>query len=131
MASWSDYNKSRSNDTSIATSLSNQRKEQISRSRHYVKTFLEVLLCATQENALRGHREVTSKNKGKFLTILGLVGKHDSIVASHLSDGSRNASYTSHNIQNELLQILAKEVQKVICDQVSMLVTTAQKQRPC
>ena len=45
---------------------------------------------------------MTSKKKGKFLT-LGLVGKHDSIVASRLSDGPRNASYTSHNIQNELL----------------------------
>uniref|UniRef100_A0A1X7VAA5 DUF4371 domain-containing protein n=1 Tax=Amphimedon queenslandica TaxID=400682 RepID=A0A1X7VAA5_AMPQE len=76
------------------------------------------MLCATQEIALRGHREVASKNKGNFLTILGLVGKHDSIVASRLSDGPRNASYTSHSIQNELLHLLAKNVQKVICDQV-------------
>ena len=35
-----------------------------------------------------------------------------------MSDGPRNASYTSHNIQNEHLHILAKNVQKVNCDQV-------------
>ena len=73
---------------------------------------------ATQEIALRGHTEVTSTNKGNFLTILRLVGKHDFIVASCLSDGPRNASYTSHSIQNELLHTLVKNVQKVICDQV-------------
>uniref|UniRef100_A0A1X7VGN3 Uncharacterized protein n=1 Tax=Amphimedon queenslandica TaxID=400682 RepID=A0A1X7VGN3_AMPQE len=69
--------------------------EQISRNSHYIKSILEVLLfCATQEIALRGHREVASKNKGNFLTIPSSIK------------------------QNELLNLLTKNVQKVICSQV-------------
>ena len=119
MAAWRDYITVKSSNTSIASRLSSQRKEQISRNRHYIRSIIEVLvLCATSEIALRGHREVNSTHKGNFLKILDLVGKHDEVVASRLRDGPKNATYTSHDIQNELLHILAKNVRQVICMEV-------------
>ena len=88
MAAWSS-------NTSIASRLSSQRKERISRNRHYIRSIIEVVLCATSEIALRGHREVNSTHKGNFLKILNIVGKHDEVVASRLRDGPKNATYTS------------------------------------
>ena len=118
MAAWRDYITVKSSNTSITSRLSSQRKERISRNRHYIRSIIEVLvLCATSEIALRGHREVNSTHKGNFLKILDIVGKHDE-VASCLRDGPKNATYTSHDIQNELLHILAKNVRQVICMEV-------------
>lgn len=65
----------RNSHTSVATQLSSQRKEQIIRNKHYLASIVEVLLlCATSEIALRGHREVDLLRKGNFLRILDLIG---------------------------------------------------------
>ena len=119
IASWSDFKANQSSNTSIACTLDNVRRELVMKNRYYLKTIIEVLLfCASQEIALRGHREVNAKNRGNFLELLELVAKHDPAVSAHLKDGPRNAVYTSHNIQNELLHILANRVRKIICQGV-------------
>ena len=73
-------------------------------------------MCSLQEIALRGHRESqTSLNRRNFLEILELVANHDPGVRHRLADGPRNATYTSADIQNELLNVMGRIVQKQIC----------------
>ncbi len=118
-ASWKDFKANQRNHTSIASSLDNSRRKLVLHNRHYLKTIIEVLVfCASQEIGFRGHRDVNSMNRGNFLELLELVAKHDPVVRAHMKDGPRNAIYTSHNIQNELLHLLGNRLRKTICQGV-------------
>ena len=93
--------------------------------RYYVKTVAEILLYAGRQNiAPRGHREQDDAAaglgliKGNFLELLNLIGKHDSKIAKKIEGLNENAKYTSPQIQNEVLQILADMVRKQIMEEV-------------
>ena len=43
---------------------------------------------------------------------------HDSVIADKLHNGPRNATYTSPNIQNSLLNVLGNAIRKKICSEV-------------
>lgn len=88
------------------------------RNRHYVRAVSDILLtCCRQDIALRGHREnADSINRGNFLEILSLLSKYDDIVRDRLEKGPRNAIYTSHGIQNTIINIMATIVRNKICD---------------
>ena len=119
-AAWGDFKRNQQSQTSIASTLRQERRQQIQENRHYMKTIIELLLyCALQEISLRGHREgVNSRNKGNFLELVDIVSNHDSVVKNRLHVGPRNALYTSHSIQDELLKILSNKVVHTICEQV-------------
>ena len=53
--------------------------------------------------------EKLSLNKGKFLELLELLSDTDEILKAQLRTLPRNATYTSHAIQNEILHILAQK----------------------
>ncbi len=124
VSTWKDYTINMRQNTSIGSTLSAQRQQQVHNNRHYVKTVLQIIkYCAFQDLALRGHREVESIkfiNKGNFLELLNLMSDHDTVVKSRLQDGPRNASYTSHMIQDELVHLLAKNVRIKICEEVKL-----------
>ena len=117
MISWSEYMKNTEKGTTIADRLNSARNLQIQANRHYMRTLAEViLLCARQDLALRGHRESQSSlNRGNFLEILHLIAKHDKVVEERLQCGPR---YTSPEVQNTLLNILANMVRRTICSGV-------------
>ena len=106
--------------TSISEQLGSRRAEQVKQNRHYLKTLVEILLlCSHQEIALRGHRESELfMNRGNFQEILKLVANHDLIVNCRLTDGPKNAAYTSPEIQNILLNVMGNMVRKQICSAV-------------
>ena len=114
---WKQFQLNAKQGTSISEQLENTRAEVIQKNRHYLKTIIEVLLlCSKQEIALRGHRESSeSLNRGNFLEILGVIARHDKIVLDKMTNGPRNACYTSPEIQNELLQIMGGVVRERIC----------------
>uniref|UniRef100_A0A3B5PPY9 DUF4371 domain-containing protein n=1 Tax=Xiphophorus maculatus TaxID=8083 RepID=A0A3B5PPY9_XIPMA len=64
-----------------------------------------------------GYSSDDSDNKGNFLAILNEIAKHDPFVQRRL-DAHGNAKYTSHQIQNEILQGLAEMVPKEIIAEV-------------
>ena len=43
---------------------------------------------------------------------------YDSVVVDKLYDGPRNATYTSPNIRNSLLNVLGNIIRKKICSEV-------------
>ncbi|XP_013421627.1 52 kDa repressor of the inhibitor of the protein kinase-like [Lingula anatina] len=72
-----------------------------------------VLLCARQCIALRGDSEQpdSTGNPGNFLSILRFLSKRDPVMKEHLdSPAMRNATYMSPQTQNEVIDILAKDI---------------------
>eukprot|EP00734_Pompholyxophrys_sp_LG126_P000493 Pompholyxophrys_sp_v1_NODE_231_length_1038_cov_1160.985758.p1 type:complete len:181 gc:universal NODE_231_length_1038_cov_1160.985758:764-222(-) len=58
-----------------------------------------------------------SLNRGNFLEILALIAKKDTVIQKKLR-GAQNQKYTSPEIQNELLDVMASRVRKSISDEV-------------
>uniref|UniRef100_A0A1X7U2P7 TTF-type domain-containing protein n=1 Tax=Amphimedon queenslandica TaxID=400682 RepID=A0A1X7U2P7_AMPQE len=119
-AAWADFENNQQSQRSIRSTLSQARKDQIQNNRHYLMTIVQILLyCAFQKITLRGHREgEDSQNRGNFLELIDLVSRHDSVVKNKIHDAPKNAIYTSHGIQNELLALLAKKKLHKICQAV-------------
>ena len=117
---WNDYTINTQGHTTVVHRLDSAQKQLIESNRHYIRTVAKVfLLCAKQDLALRGHREnYESKNRGNFKEILTLVANHDPIVREKLSDGPRNATYESPEIQNTLLNVMGGAVRDKICKAV-------------
>ena len=120
MLSWEQRKYNAAHGVSIDNRLESGRLQQIKHNRHYISTIVQALLfCAHQEIALRGHNESeTSSNRGNFLELMQLLAKHDNIVMSRLEDGPHNATYTSPEIQNLLLNVMASMVRRQICSAV-------------
>ena len=119
MVAWEQF-KMTHDRGSVVEKLGSNRAEQIRKNRHYIKSIAEILLlCSKKEISFRGHDErESSLNKGNFLEILDLVAKHDPIVKERLSHGPRNAKYTSHMIQNNIIAVMATLLRKRICSSV-------------
>ncbi len=119
IVAWDMYNATTVSGT-VSDQLGNARAEQVASNRHYIKTIAEViLLCARQDISLRGHREaMDSTNRGNFLEMLSLVAKHDDSVQQHIKNNPRNATYTSPDIQNALLNVMGTIVRNEITSSV-------------
>ena len=120
MACWNDYTANIKRHTSVAHRLETAREQVTKANRHYIKTLAEILLlCAKQELAVRGHRELTgSKNQGNFLEVLKLVADHDAVIKERIHNNPHNATYTSPEIQNQLLEVMGGIVRERICEAI-------------
>ena len=89
MVAWEDYKRNIACGTSVANQLVVGRELQIKNNRHYLISVAQVLLlCSHQEIALRGHCESEdSDNRGNFLELLHLLGKHDTVVMEYVKEG--------------------------------------------
>ena len=121
VVAWEQYKTNAKCGTLLPDQMGSTREAAISKNRHYVKSVAEILLlCSRQEIALRGHREsIESQNRGNFLELLTLVAKHDPVVQERISQGPRNATYTSPGIQNDMLRTMVGMVQDEICAAVN------------
>ena len=97
--------------------------KEIQQNRHYLKAIAEaILLCAKQDLALRGYREgPNSEKRGDLLEILNIVAKHDPIVQRKFTQGPRNATHTSDDIQNDMLNTMAEIVRNKITTSVKFI----------
>ena len=120
MIDWKQYKINMQHHTSVQDRNNSVCSQQIRHNRHYIKTIAKVLyLCAMQDLALRGHREgEDSQNPGNFLKILELIGNHDSVVGEKLWNGPQNATYTSPEVQNSVLQIMGEMLRSQICVEI-------------
>ena len=115
MVAWQNYIKNKECRTLIVGRLDATRRQQIKKNHHYLKTIAEVLLlCSQLELALRGDDEsAKSINRGNIL-----VASHNEIIRDKLTSGPTNATYTSPDIQNTLLNIIGRMVQNIICSKI-------------
>ncbi|XP_061181206.1 zinc finger MYM-type protein 1-like [Saccostrea echinata] len=94
----------------ILYKLSTFRKAQVSKNRHILKKIMEVLLlCGKQNIPIRGH----VPERSNFIAILHSMAQGDEILAEHLS-GNRKTLYTSSDIQNEIINLLANQIRTAI-----------------
>lgn len=114
------YKDMTSKKQTVLDMLDTEHRKQVLENRHYLKTVISVLrLTALQNAAQRGHDErLESLNRGNFLEILELVGKHDEIVSKRLDAGPQNAKYTHSSIQNALIEIMGELISEEITEEV-------------
>ena len=90
--------------------------------------FKTIELCGRQYISLRGHRDNATdiekdpslfENHGNFRALLKFrVDAGDSILSEHLVTAPRNATYTSSNIQNQVIDIFADQIRQNIISRV-------------
>ncbi|KAJ8367084.1 hypothetical protein AAFF_G00331220, partial [Aldrovandia affinis] len=109
MYAWNQHKRAIEGNSSMLDVINEDRKKKVEENCTYIKTIADVLLLtATQNIAQRGHRESDdSHSKGDFLTILEEIAKHDPLIEKRMN-ACGNAKYTSHQIQNEVLESLAE-----------------------
>ena len=85
--------------------------------------FKTIVFCGRQNIALRGHRDDATdierdvddlENHGNLRTF----DAGDNVLAEHLATASRNATYTSKTIQNEIINIVANQVRSKIVGKI-------------
>jgi hypothetical protein len=111
------------------STLDSQLQKALEEETHRWKAVLERLLTiimflAEQCLALRGTSDVLfEKNNGNFLKTVELLAKFDSIMAEHvrrIKDKKTHVHYLSHDIQNELIHLLAERIRCRILDRLKL-----------
>ena len=84
--------------------------------------------CVVGRTSLRGHRDsgtdmegvqAASRNHGNFCALLNFrILAGDTILMNHLQSAARNATYTSSDIQNQLISILVDHICNAILRKV-------------
>ena len=85
-----------------------------------------IVLCRRQNIPLRSHRDNTTDlerdttaSHGNFWALLHFrVAAGDSILRDHLATAARNATYTSADIQNQLIAIVGDQIRNKILSNV-------------
>lgn len=119
MVAWQSY-KSTKIQQSVTAQISSAHTELIRQNREYIKSIIRcIIYLSTQGLALRGHDESnTNQNRGNFLELVDLMSRDNTFIAKRLLEGPKNARYTHHSIQNELIRCLAELTIKHISGEV-------------
>ena len=116
---------------SISTLHDAAHNKLVQENRHYLKVICEILLLTAQK--IIAQRETGRSFRvadiniealdyglscGNFLAILALVAKHDPVVAAKIRTGPRNAKYTHHSLQNDILDIMKEMILQQIREEL-------------
>ena len=95
-----------------------RRRKKVAANRLILKRLTEIILLLAKQNIpFRGHREGdASCNRGNFLELVNHQAKYDEILRKHLETAPKNAVYTHHDIQNELIHLCADNVRSQILE---------------
>ena len=114
----------------ISHRISQTVADTVKKNRKILSSIIKtIVLCGQQNISLRGHRdsfadvEKTSslipQNHGNFWALLHFrVDSGDTTLGDHLATASHNASYTSGNIQNQLIDIIGSQIRGKILERV-------------
>lgn len=96
---------------SVVSSLSKANADKIARNKVALKTITEtIILCGKQNIPLREHTD----DRSNFLSVLNYRAQADKALKKHMNFGPRNATYVSHRIQNELIELCGDELRTSI-----------------
>lgn len=80
-----------------------------------------VRLLALQGIPFRGHDEKSSSsNRGNFFEFLDVLTMYSDDLSKTIARASKNAKYTSHDIQKQILHVLSMRVQNAIREQIGV-----------
>ncbi|CAH1101700.1 unnamed protein product [Psylliodes chrysocephalus] len=96
--------------------LDNQERQIIEENRKKLVPIIStILLCGKRDLALRGKEE-----DGNFEELLKFrVESGDKLLENHLATCSKTAKYTSHQIQNQLIELCGKVIRQHIIDEAN------------
>ena len=114
----------------VATQLRQYDEDQISKNQQALKSIIRaILVCGRSGCPLRGHRESKggrdilkerNVNDGLFRELLrAFVDVGDENLHQHLSTAPRNATYTSPDIQNQIINFIGEFISKKLVTQVN------------
>ncbi|GFQ88393.1 TTF-type domain-containing protein [Trichonephila clavata] len=112
----------------IASQLDSQRTKEIAENRAAIEPIIRtILFCAEQELPLRGDHDSGAlsltrpeKKDGKFRALLRFrIESGDKNLEKHVLNSSKNATYMSPIIQNEVIQTCSDIVTEKVIDRIS------------
>ncbi|CAM4819981.1 unnamed protein product [Rotaria magnacalcarata] len=106
--------------TNVLQVIDKSRNELVKRNREKLIKIVSTLhLCGRQMIATRGHEEgESSSNRENFIELLRWASSTDPVALSILEDSDRNATYLNPCIQNELISLLANQIQQQISEKI-------------
>lgn len=114
---------------SVDEAVDKGKAAQILKNRAILRSIIEtVILCGRQNLPLRGHRDhgqldLTSShpdNEGNFKALLRFkVQAGDKVLEQHITSCAKNATYTSWNVQNQILDACNQIILKDIVEEVN------------
>ena len=118
IANESFFNSVENPEQNVNNQIDDEKRKNIIRNRHIVKCVSEaILFCGRKCITLRGDNKVLNEdscgNTGNFLAALQMIVNHDDILKQHLDNiqlSSRNITYMSHLIQNEIIVIIGQDI---------------------
>jgi len=111
---------------SLAT-IDQQHLAQIEKEKNHWRAMLQRILCIIQylskhNDGFRGKSDVLfTKNNGKFLGLVEMLSKFDSVTMEHvrrIKNVETHTHYLGHDIQDELINFMANEVKKKIINEI-------------
>ena len=111
----------------IHVQLSNAEAARISKleaekkeNQKVVEVIIDVIRhISLQNEAFRGHDEKpTSENQGKFLEEIMFLAKYHAPLKKWLDSRPENVSWLSHDIQNEMIDLLSQNVIETMKEQI-------------
>ncbi|KAF0749732.1 52 kDa repressor of the inhibitor of the protein kinase-like [Aphis craccivora] len=113
-------------ETVVVNILDSQRMKVIKENCERLKPIIETIIFLGKQNiALRGHRDdgnlITESivNEGNFREILRFrIQAGDNRLENHLQKSNSKATYISHTIQNELIEVCKKEITLLILKEI-------------
>jgi hypothetical protein len=106
-------------DRDIMNKLNTHRIKEVKENRNYLSVIIRaIIFLARQEIALRANDEsVKSLNKGNFKELLNLIEEESPAFKETRSKLSKKCQYNSAETQNELLSIIASQIQSRIVEE--------------
>ena len=107
----------------ITSQVEASKAANIERSHSILKSLARgVLFCGRQCIALRGDVKNTETpgNPGNFLALLKVLATYDDALRNHLkTPAMRNATYISPQSQNDLIEVMGKQISRSIVDDIN------------
>jgi len=89
-----------------------------------IRIIAAIQYLAKHNDAFRGSSDVVNtENNGKFIGIIEMMGKFDPTIMEHLcriKNKETRIHYLGHDIQNELIELMATEVKTNILQKIKL-----------